>query len=64
MLLKCVHPGCDRNFITSGGRTKHWNSTHREVTQEPEDEDNEKFTYLRHPYLTGVLLFLSLQFIN
>ncbi|KAE9390043.1 hypothetical protein BT96DRAFT_1002653 [Gymnopus androsaceus JB14] len=52
MLLKCLHPNCDHTFASSGGHTKHWNSTHCEVTQEPEDMDNEKFTYSRHPYLT------------
>ncbi|KAF8824765.1 hypothetical protein HHX47_DHR7000221 [Lentinula edodes] len=53
MIFHCTHPTCKRTFPTNGGRNKHWNSAHREVTQEPGDEDNENFTYFRHPYLTA-----------
>ncbi|KAJ3833133.1 hypothetical protein F5878DRAFT_719544 [Lentinula raphanica] len=53
MLYPCSHPGCERSFPTNRGRSKHWNSAHRDVTQEPDDNDHEEFTYFRHPHLTA-----------
>lgn len=57
IIFHCTHPTCKRTFPTNGGHNKHWNSAHREVTQEPGDEDNKNFTYFCHPYLTGTFLY-------
>ncbi|KAL0565589.1 hypothetical protein V5O48_016435 [Marasmius crinis-equi] len=51
MSFRCPH--CSRTCLSCGGLTKHLNSAHREVTQEPDDHSGPAFTYQTHPYLTA-----------
>ncbi|KAJ7909124.1 hypothetical protein B0H13DRAFT_2493854 [Mycena leptocephala] len=51
-------PDCPRSFTTSGGRTRHHNSAHREFTPVSDDDEEEDDTHrhikIRHPKLNGL----------
>ncbi|KAK7438088.1 hypothetical protein VKT23_018254 [Stygiomarasmius scandens] len=48
-------PYCPNKILRSrAGWSKHLNSAHREVTQDPESNDGEVFTYDVHPHLNAI----------
>lgn len=56
---------CQRVCRSPGGLQQHQNTVHREVTQEPDSDDDaegesRRFAYKQHPKATGALLATGL----